>query len=638
MVAKRSTTQRRPAAYRDTDISALRAIAQAAVNVELFTIPLYMGTMYSIWGMHQVTGKENDFYENRLWPGAATTADPETPNERAFNLIFSVFIEEMLHLQIAANIASAIGVTPIFTSPALQDDRHGWTCYGPHKTVIPHIVDLRDTTHNVPVNIAALTVEQVALFQAIEEPAAMARSNVIESAHGRYFPTVPFPNWTPDKTEKDLPMFGTIDAMYQCFFDYMSLQYDDGDNTLFAHVFKSGSIQNDMFNFEESPGHPKREYSGFDTTVTATDPAEALAQVLDMMDAITDQGEGSVLDQLLEDGEDVTAVEARYLASPAAVAVDYPYYTDDGELTASADAEARSGTGNVDHYERFTELRALVADVVTWPMWHQRHGPWTANDLQTAPPPNTYGIPSTAEVADAMNRMTASRDTMHELISQAAVGTIAGITTVLDKYWAQSDVGFPTPAMNGSGDRIAICWALFGEPPDLSLGVGDPDTSKIYHACQGLDLAIPGHYCAAVEIYHNCRGSNMCAFQGGCGFVQKISEGGTPGASCGFALVHAKTTGHALDTFSAPSDNRCASFGGCAVPMAAAQLFAQSGTMELFDDDSSEPFDTMKFAEGEKVDTVAWRAYQKVMAHRGGETPDAPPPPNDLRLVLVPSK
>jgi hypothetical protein len=46
----------------------------------------------------------------------------------------------------------------------------------------------------------------------------------------------------------------------------------------------------------------------------------------------------------------------------------------------------------------------------------------------------------------------------------------------------------------------------------------------------------------------------------------------------------------------------------------------------------------MKFAEGEKVDTVAWRAYQKVMAHRGAETPDAPPPPNDLRLVLVPSK
>ena len=68
-------------ANKNTDKAALRAIAQAAVEVELFTIPLYLTTLYSIQGMHQITSKGNDLYEGRLWPGAATTAGPQTANE-----------------------------------------------------------------------------------------------------------------------------------------------------------------------------------------------------------------------------------------------------------------------------------------------------------------------------------------------------------------------------------------------------------------------------------------------------------------------------------------------------------------------------------------------------------------------------
>src|SRR5689334_11145057 len=88
-----------------TDTAAVRAIAQAAVSVELFTIPLYMNTMYSIYGTHQINSKGHQdtsagvpYYKGRQWPGMSTTAHAETPNEKAFNLIFSVFIQEMLHL------------------------------------------------------------------------------------------------------------------------------------------------------------------------------------------------------------------------------------------------------------------------------------------------------------------------------------------------------------------------------------------------------------------------------------------------------------------------------------------------------------------------------------------------------------
>jgi hypothetical protein len=128
------------------DVSALRALAQAAVTVELFTIPLYMVPLYSIQGMHEINASEQKFYKGRRWPGAATTHAPASANERAFNLLFSIFIQEMLHLQLAANLATCMGVTPTFTGTILQSENDGWTCFGPDKTVIPHIIDLRDTT------------------------------------------------------------------------------------------------------------------------------------------------------------------------------------------------------------------------------------------------------------------------------------------------------------------------------------------------------------------------------------------------------------------------------------------------------------------------------------------------------------
>src|SRR5262245_46285675 len=170
----------RDPAEKATDQAALLAIAQAAVEVELFTIPLYMASMYSIQGMHQITSAGHDFYEGRLWPGPATTAQPVSANERAFNIVFSVFIQEMLHLQLASNIATAVGCTPSYSENALQTANHGWTCYGPDVTVIPNIIDLRDTTTyaNTVVNLGPLTAEQLQLFLAIEQPDADARKDI----------------------------------------------------------------------------------------------------------------------------------------------------------------------------------------------------------------------------------------------------------------------------------------------------------------------------------------------------------------------------------------------------------------------------------------------------------------------------
>jgi hypothetical protein len=271
----------------------------------------------------------------------------------------------------------------------------------------------------------------------------------------------------------------------------------------------------------------------------------------------------------------------------------------------------------------------MVDQVTTWPAWRAQHGPWTAEDLQPGETtPSLYDIPSAADVAEAMNRIAEAPELMRPLFNQAAVGSLAGITTVLNQYWAQPDVIFPYPAMVGSGDRMTMSWALFGLPPNLSVGADMPVSGVTQHVCQGLDLTEPGNACAAIGVYHSCRGANNCAGQGGCGFVQKISAA-QPGQH-GFAAVKAKAATSGL--FSAPSANACAGQGGCAVPIAASQLLVQSGTMQLYDDDNR-PIDQMKFAKGEPVHEVAIRAYKYLEGSELGEAE----PPNDLRLVLPPA-
>ncbi|HWF77247.1 MAG TPA: ferritin-like domain-containing protein [Caulobacteraceae bacterium] len=664
------------------DAAALRAIAQAAVEVELFTIPLYMTALYSIQGMHQITGAGNSFYQGRLWPGPATVAEPASANEKAFNIVFNVFIQEMLHLQLAANMATTInpqGAAPNFTSPALMNPAtHAWTCYGPELTVIPHIIDLKDTINqqDVKVNTAGLTREQLQLFLAIEQPDGIARGDIQPDKIGDYFPPVPFANWQPGQ---DLPMFGTIGYMYQCYFDYLNLKYSDG-SSLWDEVFYEGGQQNDEFNSFDGAGHPMREFMGFEASVAQTYPDIAFAQMGLMMDAITDQGEGSTLVEKLRFAHagNLQATRREYQASIPALRSDYPSYSDTGTLEPSADAAARGDNDKKDHYECFKEiLQVYVDDVVLWPAWLATHGPWTAADLTTTGYVANPQIPSPDDVAGSLNLLAnpppGSPD-YYKLLSQASGGAIAGVTTVLDQFWSAqaqsaSPVPFPFPSMSGSGDRMAICWAVFGKAPDLSIGLDPPKPDVLYHSCQGIDYNATGgnigtNSCAEVTVFHSCRGSNGCHAQGGCGFVQPTTGGGNCSAS--MSTASAKSTREfgapnrctppqapnlatmggcnpfAGPAYSPPGDNKCVTFGGCAVPISASQVFPRSGNMQLYKfvqvggKWTSQELTGQKidFAVGENVHDIAWKAYFEVM--QPGTTPP-PPKPTPLRLAFPPS-
>jgi hypothetical protein len=101
--------------------------------------------------------------------------------------------------------------------------------------------------------------------------------------------------------------------------------------------------------------------------------------------------------------------------------------------------------------------------------------------------------------------------------------------------------------------------------------------------------------------------------------------------------------------YSAPSDNKCASYGGCAIPISASQLYPVPDStkpdqkvayMEVYNfvGQTAEPdkIGLLRFEVGERVYDVAWKAYVQVLEHRKQPVP-AQPKDSDLRLAFPPS-
>jgi hypothetical protein len=243
---------------------------------------------------------------------------------------------------------------------------------------------------------------------------------------------------------------------------------------------------------------------------------------------------------------------------------------------------------------------------------------------------------------------------------------VAWITRILGGFWTNETTSFPLPSMYGSGDRVSICWAVFGRYPDITAGIAAKTAGELYHACQGLSLdpggqAAVSSTCADVAVFHSCRGSNSCKAEGGCGFVQVQGQS----HQCGISVIldheqptrplplQAQSPGQPQvradkPLYSAPSDNMCASFGGCAVPISASQLYPppkpgeEVAFMEVFDfvGQTAKPVKIEKVLQryevGDRVYDIAWEAYIKVLKHRNQPIPDKPKD-SDLRLAFPPS-
>ena len=685
----------RPVSYKDIDEKALHAMVQSAVNVELFTIPLYMTSLYSLQGMHEINSKGTNFYEGRIWPGMAASARPKNGNEQAFNAVFSVFVAEMLHLQIISNLAKVVGYEPKFTCEPLQDEKtYAWKCYSPESSILPGILDFKDTiksTH-IKVQLGPMNEEQCNLFLAIEQTEKAALSDIHPDKKHKYDQTAPYNDW---KEGDAFPYFGSIGNMYLQLWNYLSIRYTDG-TTLWDIVFnktlekarvdstKSGSneyisaaMQKEVFNpgrLSHKKDDPDRyandEYPFMPTSIQEPDPEKALYEVLNMINGITDQGEGGgVIDEILQ-----RVSKSRLLSAPLTLAAvkdqfrpkcpvlrnKYPSFTATGAPADSAKAEARHHFGAMDHYETFAFVLDLLKkdELSTWDQWHAQGNKWTPEALQTAAYERERypNLPSSVDISDALNRLKLNDPDgkNYDLFSRTSTGAIAGVTRVLNDYFKNPATAFPYPSMGGSGDRMSICWAIFGKIPDITLGVNSPTEppldrhNHIYHACQGLnldeDIKSDSATCAPADLFHTCKGSNECKAEGGCGFVQTPKGGGGCGASTSFTFLQGSAD--KKSPYSPPSDNACGTLGGCAVPISASQMYpplpaGEDYTMELNDFGAKpsykpQAFGIMDYAKGELVYDVAWRAYTEVLKKRGAPVPDKPKP-SDLRLAFPPS-
>jgi hypothetical protein len=508
-----------------TDSLAVRALIQAACDVELWTIPLYMCAMYSIQGVYSSSAPTDP--KQVYWPGLrprpvswtpGTAPSSEVASQLAFNVVFTVFIQEMLHLQLAGNLARAMGVCPRLAMPTYNG-----------KT-IPCVGDpgrLPDF-QKIRIELGPLDENAIALFMAIERPEW--------KGSGRR-PAVPFRHFDPGSATDPaqlvarLPTFGSIGHLYDCLRRYLQLKYNDGQ-TLWQKVYqpRSSGGQLDLF----TGARHGRAYQGIPSTLDLSQSAEAnWPQVLEMIDAIVAQGEGG---------------KAHSNAVPAK---DQPQPRDDDW----AGGCLSPGWQKISHWARFRVIRRqLLAHVQTFPRWREAHE-WTAADLHTT--------------ADDVRLAALNNPETGKEAGAALEQSLLNLLTALETAWAQDQPSFDLAAMQALYTRAQIMWAAGGRPDfghlqPASVSKTDP------HACQGLSSANPGNQCAAVAnpkevgaVIHTCGGSNSCSQQGGCGWPPNPPSVG-------------------------PGTNSCTSKGGCGVPIPVAQVMHLAGSTTFKDKEGQE--------------------------------------------------
>jgi hypothetical protein len=192
---------------------------QAAVDLEFWTIPFYMSAMYSI----------------------------KNPGDQAYQAILSVVNQEMLHVQLATNLANAYGLSPSFANPVY------------HGQFIPHLdFDLDDPDPRA----------KFAGYSAEIGPFDQARLNTMC--------LIEYPMWIGEEQPRpgpDYTSYGSIGEFY-------------------TSVAVGAQQFADCIEPVNQVNHFARFYNGFKGMTITGKGAEAFPQVSNIVTAICDQGEG----------------------------------------------------------------------------------------------------------------------------------------------------------------------------------------------------------------------------------------------------------------------------------------------------------------------------------------------------------
>lgn len=224
------------------DQETLHKHLQAAVDLELWTIPFYMASMYSL----------------------------EDPSGMPYRLIQSIVYQEMLHVQLAANIANAFGLSPTFKEPVYKG-RH-----------IPHLNFDLDTPN--PTTLFAPYSAEIG-------PLDIERLNA--------FCLIEYPEWDTEgepSPKANIEEYGSIGEFYTALAigaqavvaqDPGSLKGDVKQVNLFERFYSAFT--------EPPPTTDIVQYTPETQAMRITEGGvQGLRQVMSLMSVITSQGEGQV--------------------------------------------------------------------------------------------------------------------------------------------------------------------------------------------------------------------------------------------------------------------------------------------------------------------------------------------------------
>jgi hypothetical protein len=507
------------------DKDMFRALVALAADVELFTIPLYMSALYSIAGTE---AKQDGAVFPYMGPTEKFSFQGHA-SQKAYNIIYSVYIQEMLHLQLALNIGNIIGhkasLAPL-PYPVKPNDPNWIPCLGElgnlNPTLYPEFANIKSV-------LGPLDENAINLFLAIELP---DEDSLVEP------PTVPL-SCQPDDVASTT--FGGIGKLYDIIIQYMDFVYPD-DTTLFANCFEearanAGGSSKDIVQINLFVDADNSQSSYSHMTLKLSENADAIiaaAEVKDMIIGIISEGEGSNR-------------SCNNFVSPN-------YRPDADDLPVDALWGAYS------HWSRFESVKYLYNKVVTWPKWiaerqktNADKQAWQWQDLFANPLAITAAQKTLAEQrAVAWNDSTTANQ-----LNSILNNTFTRFLDTLNSLWqGKAKSGFPFGAMQAISSRVSSVWAAGGTPEFKLINSGK---TKGLHSCQGMndktqDGKAKGLCDCATAIEHSCAGTNSCKHQGGCGYAVNSNP----------------------ELNFIPRENSCAGIGGCGSPIPSAQVFTDS--------------------------------------------------------------
>lgn len=555
----------------------VRQQLQNAVYLELWTIPMYLTAAYSIKApVNEQTHRpeivdQPDLPKNKDGSYNFKKFTSAQANQYAFNSILSVAIQEMLHLELAANILNA--VRPEIDYPAdLISSSNPWVRvtgqYAPSygqapPTIVPNL------PKGVTLELGPFDENQVRLFQWIEhkdEPSTQADPQAYSTSYnsiGDFYTALSYglAVWWPELYP---PKYCSSNAPTAAEL----LQHDDWGATFLMAVQRGafpdllGLLPNIAGSLGLAAGAPvdaSELATNYPFSITVHGwPVDAWTKAHTAIKAISAQGEGAGA------GEGVPPAYRPTTGEKIEIFLD-----------------------SMSHYERFTELLQLVGKVQSY-------------TAQPKPGPNAQFY------QDALNQSYSS--------------FLMGLESTFASNYGLG-LGSLLAAMRGLGNRTLEVWTSGLQPGYQWIDPTpyiDPKRTKQYHACQGLNMCKglgaggtgtkPGDGNCATAYYHTCGNSNICAGQGGCGYAGDASD---PSSSDNWM----------------PNYNSCQSVGGCGAPIPYGQGFNADPTSPPVapgPPKGPKPYDC--------VWTYARELMRKKV--KGFPKDDSKSPPNDLRKSL----